>query len=337
MELDMETNQDVTLEEDVQPKVDLNTATVEMLSVLPGIGEVMAKRIVAYRDAEGPFSMPEELMSVSGIGSSLYEQVADRVIVTLPEQMYPTVADTESGEGELLPAIEPPAEAVAGGERLLSVRAEPEPEPESEVALEARLDDVTVSEDAEFVLPSPEGEAAAEPVAPEPPSPSREEPASKPEKRQKGDYTWLWVALAGGFLGLIFSMLVLSGINGSLDMNHSRAVVAVRGDLEDITVRMDSLQGDVDGLRQRLDVLEGLTARMDKTEDAVAALQDDLDTLDSEAEALSQEVDVLSEELTTVAAETEKAQGFFEGLRDLVNEIFGAALLESEATPTPEE
>ena len=48
--------------------LDLNRATREELMELPGIGEVMADRILDYRREHGPFSAVEELLNVSGIG-----------------------------------------------------------------------------------------------------------------------------------------------------------------------------------------------------------------------------------------------------------------------------
>ena len=48
--------------------LDLNRASVEELTGLPGIGTVLAERIVAYREAHGPFASVEELLRVSGIG-----------------------------------------------------------------------------------------------------------------------------------------------------------------------------------------------------------------------------------------------------------------------------
>jgi len=55
--------------------VSLNRATVEELDALPGIGEVLAGRIVAYRDAHGPFQSIDELTSVEGIGPTLLEEL----------------------------------------------------------------------------------------------------------------------------------------------------------------------------------------------------------------------------------------------------------------------
>ncbi|MGE2723905.1 ComEA family DNA-binding protein [Mycolicibacterium pulveris] len=61
--------------------VDLNTATVEQLDTLPGIGPVTASAIVAWRDANGPFSSVEQLGDVDGIGPARLEKLRDRVRV----------------------------------------------------------------------------------------------------------------------------------------------------------------------------------------------------------------------------------------------------------------
>lgn len=48
--------------------VHLNTASAEELEALPGVGEVLAKRIIARRESNGPFESVEDLLDVSGIG-----------------------------------------------------------------------------------------------------------------------------------------------------------------------------------------------------------------------------------------------------------------------------
>ena len=59
---------------------DLNTATVEQLDTLPGVGEVTAGRIVAYRTAH-PFTAVDELLEVPGIGQRRFDQLKDLVTV----------------------------------------------------------------------------------------------------------------------------------------------------------------------------------------------------------------------------------------------------------------
>jgi competence protein ComEA len=60
--------------------VDLNTATVEQLDALPGVGEVTANRIIAYRTAH-PFRSVEELRQVDGIGDRRFATLKDLVTV----------------------------------------------------------------------------------------------------------------------------------------------------------------------------------------------------------------------------------------------------------------
>lgn len=61
--------------------VDLNTATVEELDALPGIGPVMAAAIVAWRDAHGRFSSVDQLGEVDGIGPARLEKLREHVRV----------------------------------------------------------------------------------------------------------------------------------------------------------------------------------------------------------------------------------------------------------------
>ena len=59
--------------------VRINTATIEQLDTLSGIGPAMAGRIIDYREANGGFKNIEELKLVSGIGDKLFEKIKDDV------------------------------------------------------------------------------------------------------------------------------------------------------------------------------------------------------------------------------------------------------------------
>lgn len=62
-------------------KININTAGISELDSLPGIGEAYAKRIIEYRESNGPFKSIEEIKNVTGIGEKRYESIKDLIKV----------------------------------------------------------------------------------------------------------------------------------------------------------------------------------------------------------------------------------------------------------------
>lgn len=65
-----------------ESRLNLNTATLEALQTLPGIGPSTAANIITYREANGPFASIEAIMEVPGIGPAKFEQIAALVTVS---------------------------------------------------------------------------------------------------------------------------------------------------------------------------------------------------------------------------------------------------------------
>lgn len=75
-----DSNKDISnSNEVVDNKVSINNGTKEELMTLSGIGEVKAQAIIDYRNKNGKFSKIEDLMNVSGIGESTYNQIKDNI------------------------------------------------------------------------------------------------------------------------------------------------------------------------------------------------------------------------------------------------------------------
>lgn len=62
--------------------VNVNTAGLEELVTLPGIGEAYARRLIEYRKKHGPFERLEDLLNVRGIGDRTLERIRSRVTVS---------------------------------------------------------------------------------------------------------------------------------------------------------------------------------------------------------------------------------------------------------------
>jgi len=69
-------------------KININTATLEELMTLSGIGESKAKSIIKYRE-ENPFKTIEDLKNVTGIGDNLFAQIKENITVWL--YLYNTI------------------------------------------------------------------------------------------------------------------------------------------------------------------------------------------------------------------------------------------------------
>ena len=61
--------------------VNLNTADVQQLCTLTGIGTSRAEDIIAYREKEGPFQSIEEIKNVAGIKEGTYQKIKDKIVV----------------------------------------------------------------------------------------------------------------------------------------------------------------------------------------------------------------------------------------------------------------
>ena len=78
---DSQTDRTVADEADAGGRININTAGVDLLTKLSGIGQTRAEAIIAYRDEHGNFSRVEDIMKVSGIKNALFEKMRDDITV----------------------------------------------------------------------------------------------------------------------------------------------------------------------------------------------------------------------------------------------------------------
>jgi len=322
----MESENQIESKEEMALVVDLNRATAEELQAISGIGPTLAERIITYRETVHPFEEPVEITAVPGISEKTYRAIADHLTAAPAEPLSVSEEPSEE-ESALEIEVEPPKTT----EVMALLPAELSPEEEAASGAEEEPSEA-VSPPEELAQEKRVPELETE--APEIPPP-QVAPVPAPSAPRRGGLGWLWSALLGGFLGMLFTLLVLSGINGSLDVSHSPAVLQVKDQINGLASEMDSLRGEIGGLRQRLDELGGLTARMEQAESAVDDLRGEMATLEEQASALEDEMATISEDLAAIEGQTQQMGTFFQRLQALLSELFGEVEGTGTATPTP--
>ena len=307
-------------------KVDLNTAGAGELMQLPGIGPALADRIIRHRDAVGSFQDHIEITAVPGIGAKKHRAIADQLAVSETT----TGSDDMIEEAELLGETEMPM--------LDSAAVEPESlgaaRPEAPSSRQPQPASVNGAPLGPGLLEEPEVEPEMPPAArPEPP------PSPQPGLVARRS-TWLGCSglVVAALAGALLALLVIGGINGTLDIRQAEVVVDTQAEVRHLNTEADVLRADVDGLRRRLDRLEGLTVRMDDVEQSVDALEPALDQAQTEIDALNDRTEQLRADVATVRADSKRFNTFLDGLRDLLLEFQGpppTPTPTSSPTPTP--
>ena len=73
--------QPISQPQQIMGKININTATIDQLMLLPGIGQVLAQNIIDYRNTHGNFQKTADLLLVEGIGEQRLDSVIDLITV----------------------------------------------------------------------------------------------------------------------------------------------------------------------------------------------------------------------------------------------------------------
>jgi competence protein ComEA len=80
--LDNSTNPaETTGTDNTSGKININTASMEQLMEIPGIGEAKAKAIINYRETNGGFSSIEEVMNIEGVKEGVFSKMKEYIVV----------------------------------------------------------------------------------------------------------------------------------------------------------------------------------------------------------------------------------------------------------------
>lgn len=297
--------------EDTLTKVDINSASLEDLQKIPGVGRSLGARIIAGR----PYEAVADLARVNGISLRMVADWESHMEV-------PSAAEAEewpSPEPEAEPPAETPAEEeLVDGEVILNGEEASVLEEEEEETAPPLLEETDLP-----VLEAQTEEVEAEPV-PKPVSaiqktqpPADKTKTSKPLLRSDA---LLWGGLAGVagvILAVVLTLGILGLVNGGLRFVQPAQFMDMQRQVETLESQAAVLQQDMDALTTRVATLETLGGRVTDLEGTLGQLSQDLAGMQSSVETLNTQVDEL-------AQQSGMFEGFLTGMQGLLNDLLPA-------------
>jgi len=320
------------MSDQLQP-VDLNTASLDELSRIPGIGPAIAARIQSRR----PYNSVDELTTVPGIGEAALEKIRQYLIPldgdnskALGAGVYPD----EPKEDEPLPEsqlYEADAVALPAAKQveLLEAGATIEEEPQEQSEVEMQQSDESV--EPEILMAEEELIEEEEPIkayqAEQETGPTVVIPETKPATKDQPRYASradaFWISFGSSFLVFILAIGLTLGalalINNGLRYVSPAQLSSVIRQVDGLSSQASILQQDLDGLRTRVDNIEGLSGRVSTVEQSTEQLRGDLDAAYAQVEQLNQSISSLQSDVTELRSVSDRFQNFLNGLRELLN------------------
>jgi competence ComEA-like helix-hairpin-helix protein len=274
--------------------LNINEADLEALQQLPGIGESLAERIIEGR----PYQDVEDLRDIRGLGQSKFEGIKRSVEVS------------EKIRSELV--ISPPDEPASLDPLIDLVPSE-----------------VRTSEDGrdrerlnEKIEHPDKLSLGAQPVSEKPKPPRRKSPRIRKTLSRAES---LWLVFGVGFIAIILSVIttlvIVAGINNTLDFNRLRSIQNIESNLTDLEKEINDLSSELDSINRRVAPLEGLSGRLVGVEEQLGSIQGDVRQAVIAVDSIQANLDLFWTETSRLSDQVVRFDYFLDGLEELMRMI----------------
>jgi competence ComEA-like helix-hairpin-helix protein len=271
--------------------LNINEADLEALQQLPGIGESLAERIIEGR----PYQDVEDLRDIRGLGQSKFEGIKRSVEVS------------EKIRSELV--ISPPDEPASLDPLIDLVPSE-----------------VRTSEDGrdrerlnEKIEHPDKLSLGAQPVSEKPKPPRRKSPRIRKTLSRAES---LWLVFGVGFIAIILSVIttlvIVAGINNTLDFNRLRSIQNIESNLTDLEKEINDLSSELDSINRRVAPLEGLSGRLVGVEEQLGSIQGDVRQAVIAVDSIQANLDLFWTETSRLSDQVVRFDYFLDGLEELM-------------------
>jgi competence protein ComEA len=164
------------------------------------------------------------------------------------------------------------------------------------------------------------------------PEPKTAKPKRAPIRNTLNRVETLWLVFGVGFITILLSVIttlvIMVGINNTLDFNRLQSIQDIDSNLADLERQLVNLSTDLESVDRRLQPLEGLSGRMVSVEEELGSIQGDVDATLFAVGAMQTELDFILTETTRLSERVVKFDNFLDGLEELMRVISDTELVE---------
>lgn len=308
------------------PLVNINTADLDSLIAVQGIGPALAKRIIEQR----PFAALEDLTRVPGIGKNSLTELVPYLTVSSPESEAEilAVAFNEAGalaeedlvvdaivESEILPDTE--------SEVITMSTEEQRPEPIEEVFYDSPEEGTPVEIDEEAILEelglddeTEEGEEAVEVEIIK--EVKDEEKTENYVTRSQLTWTVITAVVGTILLTTVLTLGILAFINNDLRFATWNDAVHLSNQITVLNDNVSNQQTDINNLRERVDALETVAGRVTALEKVTGTMQDDIAAAQDDLLWMQDTMDEMQIQITEIQERVSEFNHAFIGIYESI-------------------